>query len=184
VMDQGTGADFGGANEQRGRRRTGRRAKPQAAGGEDAAAEVSSEGAEAPAAPKQGGWGDAAASNESTFAIPQVQEMSNDIEYMDSIPTLDDDNEPEDMTLMVAEPSKVTATQNRMISLGELNHSKAFVLPRSADIGMDLSILMSGLSLQNQINEVDEPWTVEGLMREIQEDLQLERDKIEDAASA
>ena len=35
-----------------------------------------------------------------------------------------------------------------------------------------------------QINEVDEPWTVEGLMREIQEDLQLERDKIEDAASA
>ena len=31
-----SGADFGGANEQRGRRRTGRRAKPQAAAGEDA----------------------------------------------------------------------------------------------------------------------------------------------------
>ena len=63
---------------------------------------------------------------------------------------------------------------------------------------MDLSILMSGLSLHNQvshitlrscvntfvqISEQDEAWDTEGLLREIQEELQLERDKQEDAAA-
>eukprot|EP00658_Telonema_sp_P-2_P042437 TRINITY_DN3046_c0_g1_i3.p2 TRINITY_DN3046_c0_g1~~TRINITY_DN3046_c0_g1_i3.p2 ORF type:complete len:113 (+),score=36.91 TRINITY_DN3046_c0_g1_i3:285-623(+) len=111
-------------------------------------------------------------------------EAANEVEFIDSIPTLDDDNEPEDLTFKVAEPTKVTADHNRMISLGELNHAKAFVLPKSSDIGMDLSILMSGLSIQNQIAELDEPWDTEGLLREIQDELQLERDKQEDAASA
>merc|ERR1712166_101624 len=138
----------------------------------------------APSAPKQGGWGGIGGATEGAPSIQaiDVQPEANEIEYMDSIPTLDDDNDTEDLTFQVAEPTKVTASQNRMISLGELNHSKAFVLPKSSDIGMDLSILMSGLALQNQIVEQDEAWDMEGLLREIQDELQVEKDKQDDVA--
>merc|ERR1719158_748066 len=138
-MDQESG-DFGGVNDER-RVRRGRRAVKK----QEVPEEEGSPGAAAPAPAKQGGWGDVSAADDAP-AIPAANEGfggdDDDDDVVDMIPCLEEEEE-EDITRQVAEAPKVN--QNRIVSLRELDHDKAFNLMPQRGQPIDLSLLMSHL---------------------------------------
>mmetsp|Transcript_22730 Transcript_22730/g.38965 ORF Transcript_22730/g.38965 Transcript_22730/m.38965 type:complete len:239 (+) Transcript_22730:69-785(+) len=115
--------------------------------------------------------------SEDTSAKPRRAETVED--EMPTIPDLEDELE-EDITRQVAAPPKIR--NNRVQTIKELDHDIKYSLP-SADIGIDLSLLASTLSPQDQVLEEDVPWEFEALLAEVSAEIQAEEDKKEEGAA-
>lgn len=185
-MESLEGSDFGGANEQRRIRKTGRRANVAKAEEESPK--------ERPSAPKQGGWG--AETTDGDGVPPAVSGLSagsggfaddDDDDVVDMIPCLEEEEE-EDITRQVAAAPRVTATHtaNRIMSLRELDKDKAYQLEfgRRGGPQIDLSLLMSHLTPQGQLSEPDELWDYEFLIKDVKDEIQKEKDALDDHGQA
>jgi len=94
------------------------------------------------------------------------------------IPCLEEEEE-EDITRTVAAAPRVAL--HRLVSLRELDHDKLFnLMPQKGQQPIDLSLLMSHLSPQGQLSEPDEEWDYDLLVKSLKEELQKERDVLED----
>merc|ERR1711988_366973 len=137
----------------------------------------------APSQPKQGGWGDVTDSNDGP-AIPDVSENNfggndNDDDVVDMIPTLEEEEE-EDITRQVAEAPKISAA-SRLVPLRELDHEKLYnLMPQRGQQAIDLSLLMQHLTPQGQLNEPDELWDYDVLVKSVKDELQKEKDALDD----
>eukprot|EP00741_Cyanophora_paradoxa_P007507 tig00001130_g7261.t1 len=93
------------------------------------------------------------------------------------IPDLEEEVE-EDITRQVAAAPRVR--NNRVQALKELDSEIKFSLPTTGDANIDLSILTSTLSPQDQVVEDEGPWEFDLLLSEVAQELQAEEDKKEE----
>ena len=106
--------------------------------------------------------------------------MTSVDDVVDMIPCLEEEEAFEtDITRQVAEAPKVAL--NRLVSLRELDHEKLFnLMPQKGQQPIDLSLLMSQLTPQGQISEADENWNHDDLVKSLKDELQKERDALDD----
>jgi len=84
-------------------------------------------------------------------------------------------------------PAKIAAaaaapkvSQNRIVSLRELDHDKVYnLLPQKGGQQIDLSLLTANLSPQSQITEADELWDYDILIKSVKDELQKEKDMLD-----
>jgi hypothetical protein len=141
-----------------------------------------SKGEAAPAGAKPGrrrGVDSFAVKSEGDDAAEQkrINKFDDDGDDILVIPDLEEDLK-EDLTTQVA-----VAPKNNNIkvqSMRELDHAIKYTLPTTMHNGLDLSLLTESLSPHHAVVEDDDTWEFDVLLQQVSQDMQVERDEIEE----
>lgn len=110
----------------------------------------------------------------STAPTSQIANLEEDDEGPSMfIPDLEDEEENIGMQVAVAPSHK----SSRVPTIAELDKEIDMALPSTSEAGVDLSVLQSFLTPQEQVQEEDEPWNVEHELQMLASDLQREQDE-------
>ena len=96
------------------------------------------------------------------------------------IPDLED--EQEDMARQVAAAPNLQSS--RVQSIKELDEAIDMALPAAGEIGVDLGVLQSYLTPQEQVREDDTPWEVDKELAALASAMQQEQEALQDETAA
>ena len=94
------------------------------------------------------------------------------------IPDLEDEEENIGLQVAVAPSHK----SSRVPTIAELDREVDVALPSQSEVGIDLSVLQSYLTPQEQLTEEDVPWDFEQELQTLASELQREQEQRESAA--
>jgi len=115
---------------------------------------------------------DAATSTAPTSQIAQMNDDDDDEGTATYIPDLEDEEANISLQVAVAPSHKSSRVQTIM----ELDQELDMSLPSTSEIGIDMSVLQSFLTPQEQVQEEDEPWNFEHELQTLASELQREQD--------
>jgi len=134
-----------------------------------------------PAAPsrrrKSANDDDEEASSVTTQSIAKMESVDDDDGPSSFIPDLED--EEEQLTLTVAQAPSLKSS--RVQTIRELDEEIDMALPSTSEIGVDLSVLQSFLTPQQQVLEEDVPWNFNLELQTIASEMQREHEERESA---